>query len=180
MNKKLLRIAMLLLLFACNQKKEATYVNALKEIQQLATAEYIVTKVVKADDNKAWYKLGDRKILISCKATLKAGIDFTKLKKGDIKEKRKKLFVLLPQPQILSLSISPEDISVEYVEVTLMRDNFTNADRDALLAQAESQIRKQADSLGILTTAKENAASFVRSFFKNTGFEEVEVNFKNK
>lgn len=41
---------------------------------ELGTVEYTITKVVKADDNADWYKFGDRKILFTVKATMKAGI----------------------------------------------------------------------------------------------------------
>ncbi len=149
-------------------------------MQQLATAEYIVTKVVKAEDNKTWYKLGDRRILISSKATIKAGIDLSKMSDNDITRSNNKLSILLPAPQILSLNLSPADIKVEHEEVSFFREKFTNAERDALLAQAEKQIREQADSLGLLNSAKENAIVFVRSFFQNAGFKEVDINFQSR
>jgi hypothetical protein len=179
MNKKLLLFPLIVLL-SCSNKNDDSYIHALREMQQLATAEYIVTKVVKADDNKSWYKFGDRRILISCKATIKAGVDLTKLGDNDISRSNNKLSILLPAPQILSLNLSPDDIKVEHEEVSFFREKFTNAERDALLAQAEKQIREQADSLGVLNTAKENTVVFIRSFFHNAGIKEVDVNFKSK
>lgn len=179
MNKKLLLFPLIVLL-SCSNKKNDSYIHALREMQQLATAEYIVTKVVKADDNKTWYKFGDRRILISCKATIKAGVDLTKLGDNDISRSNNKLSILLPAPQILSLNLSPEDIKVEHEEVSFFREKFTNSERDALLTQAEKQIREQADSLGVLNTAKENTVVFIRSFFHNAGIKEVDVKFRSK
>ncbi len=65
-------------LCSCGGKRlptPAETVATLQEIQELATVEYTISKVVKASDNKTWYKIGDRKILITCEATVKAGID---------------------------------------------------------------------------------------------------------
>ena len=59
-------------------------VLGLQTMSDLATAEYVVTKIIKANDNKTWYKVGNRKILMSCKASLVAGIDLSKLTEKDI------------------------------------------------------------------------------------------------
>ena len=82
---------LLLLLFftSCNKKEEQLQqVLALRQMSDLATVEYVVTKIIKASDNKTWYKLGDRKILMSCKATLTAGIDLAAIKEGAGKDRR--------------------------------------------------------------------------------------------
>jgi hypothetical protein len=59
-------------------------VLTIREMGSLATTEYTITKLVKASDDKTWYKIGDRKILISCRATIKAGVDLSKLTANDI------------------------------------------------------------------------------------------------
>ncbi len=53
-------------------------------MSELASVEYVVTRIIKASDNKTWFKLGERKILISCQATLTAGIDLSKITEKDI------------------------------------------------------------------------------------------------
>jgi len=54
-------------------------VLGLQQMSELATSEYVVTKIIKANDNATWYKIGDRKILMTCKASLVAGIDLEAL-----------------------------------------------------------------------------------------------------
>ena len=74
------------LVAACRRSTpdEKQEILALKEMSDLATVEYVVTKIIRANDDKTWYKFGDRKILMSCQATLKAGIDFSKISENDI------------------------------------------------------------------------------------------------
>lgn len=50
------------LCMSCNKKeKQLQQVMALQQMNDLATVEYVVTKIIKANDNKTWYKIGDRK-----------------------------------------------------------------------------------------------------------------------
>jgi hypothetical protein len=139
--------------------------------------EYTVTKVIKASDNKTWFKLGDRKILMSCEAHIKAGIDMSAINKNSFKITDKNIEVTLPQPKIISFSMPAESIKTEYEEVGVFRDKFKTQDRDALAAQAEKQIRNSVDSLGILNQAKVNTSMFVTNFLKKLGYENISINY---
>lgn len=180
MNKNRSYTLILIILFGCASKKEAPRpaVFSLQQIGKLATAEYLITRIVKAQDNQTWYKVGDRKILISCTASVKAGIDFTQLQPQQINQQEQKIFVQLPQPQIISLNIPPEGIKVAYTDVGVFRDPFTSSEINAIMKTAESQIRRQITSLDILTAARTNATTFVTRFLTNAGFKEVYVSFQ--
>ncbi len=168
---------LLLCVAGCSRKEKAPDVLALKEMSELATVEYTVTKIIKASDNKTWFKIGDRKILMSCEAHIKAGIDMSAINKNSFKIQDKNIEVTLPQPKIISLSIPPEAIKTEYEEVGVFRDKFKTEDRDALAAQAERQIKSAVDSLGILTQAKVNTSMFVSNFLKRLGYENISINY---
>ena len=57
---------LIILCVGCNKKeKQLQQVLALQQMNDLATVEYVVTKIIKANDNKTWYKIGDRKILMA-------------------------------------------------------------------------------------------------------------------
>lgn len=178
--KKHFSFVILVLLCSCSAKKETRppAVFALQQIGKLATAEYMITRLVKAEDNQTWYKIGDRKILISCTASVKAGIDFTLLQPQQVAEHEKKVTVQLPPPQILSLNISPENIKVAYTDVGLFRDPFTATEIDKIMKTAERQIQQQITALQILNTARSNASAFVTRFLTAAGFTEVYVSFQ--
>jgi hypothetical protein len=178
--KKYFLFVILLLFLGCSAKKEPArpVVFSLQQIGKLATAEYLITRIVKASDNQTWYKVGDRRILLSCTASVKAGIDFAMLKPQQVNPQEKKIFIQLPPPQILYLNIPPESIKVAYTDVGLLRDPFTTAEINAIMKTAETQIRQQVAALGILTTARANASAFVTRFLMAAGFNEVYVSFQ--
>lgn len=149
----------------------------LRELNELATVEYTVSKIVKASDDQTWYKVGDRKILMSCRATVRAGIDLTQLTPDAIRVDGKKVSIDLPSAQILSVSIKPEEVRTEFEEVGLFRSDFTAEERNGLMAQGEAQIRRQAAETNIVRDAESQAGIALGNFFRSLGFREVSIRF---
>jgi len=175
-------LLLILLLFSasCGKKvkdDDKPSILALRQMSDLATVEYTVTKVIKASDNKTWFKLGDRKILMTCEAQIKAGIDMSAIDKNSFKIAGKNIEVSLPQPKIISVSLPPEGIKTEYEEVGVFRDKFKTQERDELATQAEQAIKRSVDSLGILNQAKVNTSMFVTNFLKRLGYENININY---
>ena len=155
-------------------------IEAISAMKQLSFVEYRVRKIVKADDEGEWYKIGDRKILLSCTAYLKAGVDLSGFGPEDVSFDRAAgtVSITIPHSSLLSLDIPASEIRQEYDHVTLLRSSFTVEERNALLRQAEKQIRDSVPSLGILQKAEENARRFFESVFTKMGFTSVEVRFE--
>ena len=168
----------LLLFIRCGEKAEQKpNIFSLREMSDLATVEYTVTKIIKASDNKTWFKIGERKILMSCQAHIKAGIDMSKINERSFQINGKNIAVSLPPPKIVSLSIPPEGIKTEYEETGIFRDKFKAADRDALAVQAEKQIRNSVESLGILQQSKVNTSYFITNFLKRLGYQNISIKY---
>ena len=155
-------------------------IESITAMKQLGVVEYRVRKIIKADDQGEWYKIGDRKILLSCTAYLKAGIDLSSFSADDIEVDRLtgKVTVSLPHATLLSLDMPASEIRQEYDQVTLFRSEFSVQERNDLLRQGERQIRRSVPSLGILPKAEENARKFFESVFYKLDFTSVEVVFK--
>lgn len=167
-----------LLLFACRQKPApADMLLQLKDLSELATVEYTVSKIIKASDDQQWYTVGDRKILLSCKARVKAGIDLSRLEVSDIRVDGKTIRLQLPAAQVLSVTVPPEEIRLEYEDVGLFRSDFSAAERQALLAQGEAQIRRQVAATTITRDAETQASLVLGNFFRGLGFETVQITF---
>ena len=154
-------------------------VLGLQKMNELATAEYVVTKIIKANDNQTWYKIGDRKILMSCKASLAAGIDLSKLSEKDIHISGDNISITFPHAKLLYINIKPEDIKTVYQDVSFFRNNFSAQEKDELAAQAEKQIKSSVGSLGILVTAETNATIFMSDFLQKEGFKNININFSS-
>ncbi|HQD10586.1 MAG TPA: DUF4230 domain-containing protein [Flavihumibacter sp.] len=169
-----------LLLFACKQEKDRiAQVLQVRDMADLATTEYSVTKIVKASDDKTWYKFGDRKILMSVEADIRAGIDLAQLKKEDVIINGKSIQLNLPAPKIISVNLPPEKIKVEYEDIGPLHDPFDNAARDALLAQAEKQIRASIGQTSILADTEKNTRNLLSNFLQQAGYEQIEIRFGN-
>ena len=155
-------------------------IEAITAMRQLSLVEYRVSKIIKADDEGQWYQFGQRKILLSCTAYLKAGIDLATFGPDDvvIDWSGKRVSVTIPHATLLSLDIPTSEIREEYDHVTMLRHSFTAEERNALLRQGEKQIRDSVPSLGILEKADENARRFFESVFGKMGFETVDVSFR--
>ena len=168
-------------MFGCNSASRKANreqaVMGLLQMSDLATAEYVVTKIIKASDDQTWYKAGDRKILMSCKATIVAGIDLSKLSEEDFSISGESITITLPRAKLLYINIKPEDIKTAYEEVSLFRTKFTSEEKNQLAIQAENQIKESVPSLGVLLTAETNASLFVDNFLKNLGYKQININF---
>lgn len=182
--KKLTTLLLLvsLLFCSCNKdKKEQLYRAMDKAVAcaELGTVEYTVTKLIMTNDND-FYKLGDRKIIFSCRTTMKAGIDLAEFKKEDavISDRGKTVTINLPQPKVLAFNMAAEDIKMEYSKVTGLRTGFDTEERNDLLKQGEKAILDDAANLGIYDDAKENATEFFKALLAHSGFENINVCFK--
>ena len=155
-------------------------VEAITAMKQLSLVEYRVSKIIKAYDEGSWYKIVERKILLSCTAYLKAGIDLATFSQEDvdIDWTGKRVSVTIPHATLLSLDMPASEIRVEYDHVTMLRQSFSAEERNTLLRQGEKQIRDSVPSLGILEKADENARRFFESVFQKMGFETVDVSFR--
>ena len=176
-------ITLFLLLPSCRRKQKErdlpSTILAIQETGRLATAEYTLTKIIRASDDQTWYKIGDRKILMSCEAHLKAGVDLSQIGKDDFKiEDDSTISVTLPHAQLLSVDIPPNKIQLAYEDIGLWRDPFSAAEREQLLAQAERQIKGLAASLGILQTAEANAVTYMQHLLQQAGYKQVSVTFE--
>jgi hypothetical protein len=153
-------------------------VRTLKDLAELATVEYSVTKIVSYKD-VAWY--GDRKILFAAEATVKAGIDLNELTEQDIREENDSAVTIsLPAPKILLFNMKPENMREIFNESGILRDDFSNQEKDGLLSQGEKDIRAKVARMDILQRAGRNARILVESWLKKMGFKAVHVSFKEK
>ena len=148
---------------------------------ELVTVEYTIKKIINADD-AAWYKYGDRKILFTCTAFLKAGIDMKDFSPDDVVVNRenKSITVTLPDAKLLSYNIPPEMIKQEFCNVTGFRFGFTPQDKQNLKLQGEQSILEDIPNYGILEDARKNAKEFFEATFAQLGYKNITVKFRQK
>lgn len=172
-----------LLLFSCKRKEKErdlpSIILAIQQTGKLATAEYTLTKIIRASDDQTWYKVGDRKILMRCEAHLKAGIDLQRMGKNNFDVENDSIInVVLPHAQLLSIDIPPGKIHVAYQDIGILRDPFSVTEREQLLVQAERQIKSLTTSLGVLQTAETNAVTYIQHLLGAAGYKQVNITFE--
>lgn len=155
--------------------------HLISEKSELALSEYEISKIIRYNDTSIWQSLGDRKLLISCKVIVKAGIKLNKLdfSKCKINETNKTILLKLPSPEILSYNFPPEEVKIAYSEVGFLRRDFTQEERLKLLQIAENNLREDWESLKIIEDAKKNAHNFFVPLYKSIGFEQVYIEFES-
>ena len=153
--------------------------STLTEMAEIGTVEYTISKIIKASDSK-FYTIGDRKILFSCSATMKAGVDMTNFSVDQVKIKDKEITINLPKPRVLSFNMPPEKAKLEYEKVGALRFDFTAEDRNNLLRQGEEDILADTPNLGILEDAEMNARMFFEALLSQVGFEKINVVFNEE
>lgn len=155
--------------------------HLISEKSELALSEYEISKIIRYNDTSIWQSLGDRKLLISCKVIVKAGIKLNKLdfSKCEINETNKTILLKLPSPEILSYNFPTEEVKIAYSEVGFLRRDFTQEERLKLLQIAENNLREDWESLKIIEDAKKNAHNFFVPLYKSIGFEQVYIEFES-
>ena len=99
MRKYLLLLLLPALLLSCKSQAERELTGrfeTMKKSAEFGTVEYTVKKLIKANDVGKWYAIGDRKILFSCTAYLKAGIDLEEFTMEDIEINGNSVHVTFP------------------------------------------------------------------------------------
>lgn len=177
-------VAAVLLVASCGKREEESqWQQKMRQVAELGTVQYTVQKVISNSD-ETWQIFGDRKILFSFKAVVKAGIDMEKFDPGtiDIRENKKKgtksIAMELPQPVILSYNIRPDDVKMIYSQVSLLRTDYSNEERDAIVSAGELELKTDRELTDmILRDARQNAVMFVEMLLRQSGFTEVDITF---
>ena len=175
------------LLSSCNkQDTESAWQQRIRQVSELGTVQYTVQKVVSNSD-ETWQVFGNRKILFSFKAVIKAGIDMDKFDAESVrinvdkKHKTKSISLVLPQPEVLSYNISPDDVKMIYNQVSFLRTEYSNEERNAIERKGEVELKADKELTDmILKDARQNAAMFMELLLRENGFTNVKVTFQQK
>lgn len=159
-----------------------------RQTARLYTAEYQVHKIITHADVKhlkttllghefdTQLSLGDRKIAIPLDVTLQAYIDFSTFHETQIERSAdgRQLHIILPDPKVVVTSSKVDHESVRQF-TDLLRSDFSDEELAEFTAQGVRSILHQVPQLGILATARDNAAAILIPMFAALGYEEVNI-----
>lgn len=152
-------------------------ISMIRPIAELATVEY--TAVVEIANERVPNDIrrlfGAREyILMLVYGNARAGFDLNKISAEDIQTEGQQAQLLLPPPEILSLSIDNQRTHVVYYYQSWL------VGRDVLLESetrrmAEEQLSQQALQDGVLENARTFGKIYFENYLSSLGFTEIEI-----
>ena len=136
----------------------------------MVTVKYVMEKVVILEDVRIY---GENRVLLVAHGVVKAGVDLSKIERGDIEVDGTNVTIRLPRCTITDVYLDEDKTQVLEHSTGLLRrfdkDLQQNARREGLDA-----IRRAARDSGILDEAQTRAELQLRLFFNQFGFTEIE------
>ncbi|MCQ2975974.1 MAG: DUF4230 domain-containing protein [Bacteroidales bacterium] len=195
---KTLLILALLSIFcvSCNEinphAKTATLENSVYEkmrsndVAEFGTVEYTITKLVQSKDDakSVWSSIknafGNRKVLLRCKAKMKAGIDLgTGNYRVTIDSKAKSIILSLPHAKVFTpIDMSINDVEIMVQDKGVLRSDFSIEEYIAFLQLGQTQIMADKElKNNIIKQAEAAAEPMFRAMLSQLGFKAVKVEF---
>lgn len=148
----------------------ATLLRQVQTLSQLVTVQYVMEKVVVAEDVK-WF--GENRVLMVAHGIVKAGIDLSRLEPGDLKVSGKAIVIKLPPPQITDTYLDDKETRIIERSTGLLRA-FDKDLEQSVRQNAVADINRAARNGGILKDAETRARAQLTNLFRQMGFEKVE------
>lgn len=161
----------------------AMVVSKIRDVSKLASVEFVVTKMVMATKEKRFLrlvKLNDATFFAQTEATIKVGIDLSKLNEEDITIENNKIKLTLPPVEVLNFSYPADKFHVDedYSNTNPFGNKLGIEDIDKIYQDAQLQVMRDANFLGLRSTAESKTIMLLNNLLEKIGFEEVYVQFK--
>jgi hypothetical protein len=151
----------------------ATLLQQVKTLSELVTVQYVIEKVVVVEDVKWIAGLGENRILMVAHGIVKAGLDLSRLRPGDLQVSEKRVVITLPPPEITESFLDEKQTRVVERSTGFLRSFDKNLEQTAR-QNALEDIRHAALAGGILSDADARARAQMTNLFRQLGFEQVE------
>ncbi len=154
---------------------QPTVVDRIQRLQRLETVVYTMDKVVTgAKENSILpdFLAGDR-LLMLVHGEVVAGIDFSGLKRGDVKVNDRQVRLHLPDAQVFSVRLDSAKTRVYSRQTGLLVPTDPNLESQ-VRQEAEKELQESALADGVLRTAQQNATATISSLLQGLGFEKIE------
>lgn len=177
-------IVLLSVLFtSCKESEDRSFlVSKIRSASKLATTEVVLTKVVSGkinDRNPLSYANPD--VIFNSEATVKIGVDLSKISHKDIYTKDDSIHITLPAVEIINFSYPHEKFDQLYPVSNI--DKIVNRDKieilDDFFRQAETDIRGKIRLLGLREEAEKRTREFLELFLQKYKYDNVVIEFKS-
>jgi len=152
-------------------------IQGLVPIAELATVKYLTVAEVHneriPDDFRQVLGIKEE-LLMLVYGDVKAGFDLSKLTQDDLQVDGQRARLVLPAPEILSVTLDQERTHVVYYRDSILMDSGVDLVQQAYQV-ADEAVRKEAVRAGILDQATALGRAYFENHLRQLGFAEVEV-----
>jgi hypothetical protein len=152
----------------------AVLLQEVQTLSQLVTVKYVLEKIVILEDppqNPVRRLLPDEtRVILVAHGIVKAGVDLSRLKRGDLRLSGHKVEITLPHAEIMDAYLDEKQTKVIERNTSFLRDFNKDLEQNARQS-AVDDIQRAARTSGILKDADERARAQLRIFFQQLGFE---------
>lgn len=148
----------------------STLITQVQGLAQLVTVKYTLEKVVVLEDYKIY---GENRVILVAHGTVKAGVDLTKLRPGDVTIQGRSATLRLPWATITDVYLDEAQTEVVEQSTGLLRRFDKGLQQDAR-REALDTIRRNARYTGIVDEANVRARELLTHFLEPLGFDTVQ------
>jgi hypothetical protein len=143
----------------------------LQEESRLVFVDYTLREICGSKDQTVWRVLGDKEVLYSLTAHVTAGLETSRIRPDALAVTGDSILVLtLPHCRVFDVNIPNSEVRHVYERVTGLSSDLTAAERNAVLAEGEKQVRLTIRKLGIIPQAEARAEVFFRTLLSQAGY----------
>ena len=153
---------------------QPTVIRQIQSLQRLETVSYTMDKIISGEHDNPYLPrfLASDRLLLVVHGEVIAGVDLGKLQTSDVALSGRKVFVHLPQAEVLVTRLDNEKTRVYSRDTGLFSSPDPNLETQ-VRQEAERQLLQAALQDGILKLADENARNSVQSILKGLGFKQI-------
>jgi len=152
-------------------------IQGLVPVAELATVKYLTVAEVRneriPDDFRQVLGVKEE-LLMLVYGDVKAGFDLGKLTQDDLQVDGQRARLVLPAPEILSVTLDQERTHVVYYRDSILMDSGVDLVQQAYQV-ADEAVRREAERAGILDQAAALGRAYFENHLRQLGFTEVEV-----
>ncbi|WP_460542135.1 DUF4230 domain-containing protein [Echinicola sediminis] len=155
----------------------------IQQASDLATTEFVIDKVVFGTKTKKllFINISQAQFLAYSKASVKTGIDLSKISAEDIVIDQQRISLHLPAIEVINFSYPPssfvEDSLISDTRALLNKINIR--DQEEFFRMAELDIRSNLQYMGLVRTSQEHTRKMFKVLLSSLGFREIYISFKS-
>jgi hypothetical protein len=184
MNKTLVFLILILIFPGCREDKDRYLViSKIQSASKLATTETTLDKIIFGTQERKFLSiihLNETRFVAYSQATVKSGIDLTKLAPDDVKITGKRIEVMLPAVEVLDFSYPSSTFKIDsnITDTKEFLNKLTIKDFEDFYMMAELDIRNNLSYMGIKEATEQKTRVLLTGLLENLGYEEIYISFK--